>query len=302
MGFINRYDKNKNEIMPYHRVSIKYVKINKKGQELLSSKPEKQHFLFCQAIDKISNMLLNNLKNLMCELNIDKIDDKDIALFVTAIGKTFSKKCYSYENIKTLLNEWNKSTRIAKNSVIEIIKDWFEKQKIGERDYHNFLNESQQIICLFSQLPFFEKDTKKCELHWNKKNNNDTSEIRQNCKRQYTEKNKYLKAHHLQGKSEGFDFHHIIPLCEAETPNAFKQFDCWENLIYIKTNKHSELTRLSKYHYCFKLFFDNSNDIQLISIKDKNIKLNLKYLEDVLYSPNQKEKMRNKNSYLLKNF
>ncbi|MDR2644343.1 MAG: hypothetical protein LBC74_16305 [Planctomycetaceae bacterium] len=89
MGFINRYDKNKNIIEPLQRGNIKYVSITTQGKKIITTTNQQNRlFIFSKGLD----FLLGGYINILLELfryqknDINKISIYEFMFFVSAVN------------------------------------------------------------------------------------------------------------------------------------------------------------------------------------------------------------------------
>ena len=47
----------------------------------------------------------------------------------------------------------------------------------------------------------------------------------------------------IQKKKEGFELHHVVPLCWAKNEIEFSTLDNWQNLVYIDAYSHAKITQ-----------------------------------------------------------
>lgn len=155
MGLIDRYDQNRNKILSNYRSTYKYVKISEDGKRLLDANEKVEQLIYCKSIEKLfPNNFLEILKKIIADFTIDKYN---MAFFITGINQTFLENKYSYKDIKFLLNEWSKIDENSKRKIIKEIKKICTNQ-LAKSSFHNLLNQSEQILHLLSQLPWFKKN------------------------------------------------------------------------------------------------------------------------------------------------
>ena len=99
---------------------------------------------------------------------------------------------------------------------------------------------------------------------------------------------------HKVKRTTGYELHHVIPLSWADSPEQYKLFDKWQNMVYIDALSHAIITQ-------------NRNRNVVMSIKDDGFVLsdynqNSVYLENkksILYDTTKQENMFNYNKQLL---
>jgi hypothetical protein len=111
MGLIKRYNEKGEEIDPYSRTTIKFVQIDKLGIKMINSQTTKdKYFCYLQAIQKLSNGLIETIKDLLVNLYDNDSREKrltldEFLLFITGINQTFSGKFYTSEHILKLIKD-----------------------------------------------------------------------------------------------------------------------------------------------------------------------------------------------------
>ena len=61
-------------------------------------------------------------------------------------------------------------------------------------------------------------------------------------KRSIAEKWQYFKKHGVE-KTSGYELHHVVPLSWSESPEQYKLFDSWQNMVYIDAFSHAKITQ-----------------------------------------------------------
>lgn len=296
MGLIERYDDNNKPVDPYERTSIKYVEISKLGKQFITETNLKnQYFIFLKAIEKLSQGFIDSVKDLLLSHDKLVINDIEMALFATGIGQTFSNQYYSFETICDLYHKWSSLTKNQKQSVIQVVKNWCDERlnlepKNKKRDFHNWINESQQIISLFAQTSFFERDKYNLYLIFGVAKS--MFETITDAKRSLIQKNLYYVKHSIQ-KTGKFRLHHIVPLHTTETIAEYKLLDCWENMIYINSDTHSDIHDHEKMRP-YALSFDN-DDAVFTSTFDSNFSIKARFDVEAKYKRELKGLMLEKN-------
>lgn len=143
----------------------------------------------------------------------------------------------------------------------------FLGNKTQKRDYDNWSNQAQQIIKLLSQMSYFEYDEEKDRLVI-RIGKNGIYENKAKLKRSIIEKLKYFKEHGIV-KSDGFELHHVVPLCWAKSIIEFQILDNWKNLVYIDAFSHAQITHNNNANVILK-FIDNY--VIFIDFENKEVK------------------------------
>lgn len=315
MGLITRFDKDKNEILdPFKRSKcVKYVQISSSGNDFINkSNLKEQTFIYMKAIDNLSNgfiektrqFFLNQVQDLPSNNRAKfKITRNEFGLFVTAIDCEFDGNKYTLENISNLYKIWKNLSKKAKENVIYWINKWCDERKSKDvfkknstqRDWPNFLNEVNQIINIFSQTSFFDRnDQYDMFLKFGTANSMFDNEAE--CFRSLEQTKLYFQKHNVD-KQDGYRLHHVIRLKEAKNPIEWKLIDVWENMIYIYGGIHDEIHDHNKDKLYALKIYDN-NEVDFISIFSDKIKVicAAKYSR---FNSKLKDIMLNKNKELL---
>lgn len=299
MGLINRYGKDEKCLDPYKKKSTKYVALSSEGKKFISQGDMlNRAFIFTKAIDILLGGYVEICLRLLKEpdYKIEKITKYEFMLFVSAVD--------SDTGFKLTLQECAHLIQVYRNSrlnkaVVEILSyelqpDNFEGDKTDKRDWHNWKNKIDQIYHLLSQSPHFDVAGDDLTLSTHKIKTK-AGAIIDVMKRSLAEKDLYFQRHKVN-KTPGFEIHHVVPLSWAESPEQYKLFDKWENMVYIDAYRHAIITQ-------------NRNRNVEMSIEGQDIKLSdyrgnsiiLSYEEkNILYNPGYQEKMLGYNRELRK--
>jgi len=286
-GILERYDKNFKRINS--KRSIFYCKLTDKAIQFIQEKDIlKQHRIFTDFLDNLFEGLLSDFTNLLYNSNY-KNDTISLYEFAFIISDT---ELSNEEKIK-LLDSFRELKRYQKEQLIELIKQYSNltknKNKIDKRDFHNWLNETQQIFSLIKQTSYFQLD----------KNNNlslNTSNIGifspNVIQRSETPKKEYFQLHKIN-KDKNFELHHIVAISKARNKTEVEMLDNVYNLLYIEKNLHKKITKnKNKHNY---LVIDKN--IILCDFKENKIIAPLKFIK---FNLQLKNKVENYNKVLLK--
>jgi len=119
------------------------------------------------------------------------------------------------------------------------------------------------------------------------------SEIATRLNRSLDEKYQYFIRQQVQ-KTLGFELHHVVPLAWSENIYHFKMLDKWENMVYIDAFSHAKITQNKNRNVVLKVV---KNDMTLADYSNNEVYL--KYTENILYKPMNKNIMQNYNDELL---
>lgn len=259
MGFINRYDKNKNLVALYGKQSTKYVCLSDLGRELISNKTIfEQYMLYTRGIDNLFKGLLDDILDII--LILGKFTQEEYTFFVSFVNQELNGTYYGKDTIIELVEDYRSLSKFQKDFVKERVEEYcvpnnFNGNKITKRDFHNWINETQQVFMLLNQTVYFEEHYK---VLYPKVGRNAVFENEKKLKRSLAEKLEYFKYHNVNKKS-GFELHHVVPLCWAKTREEFNILDNYKNLVYIDAYSHSKITQNRNRNV--KLTFDGSDAI-----------------------------------------
>lgn len=249
MGFINRFDSQQNLLLPYTKhKTIKYVALTDFGKRFAAEHNIlNQSYMFSKALDKLLEGYLELTLDLLYDFDNDirRLTKYEYMFFVTAVNTNTSFNITKSECID-LINEYRKLSPAQCRGVIELLKaqlnpNLFNGNKKDKRDWGNWCNKIDQIFSLFNQTAYFEVLNGVLQLKIKKITTSDGN-IKKVIKRSTSAKLEYFKNHNVN-KKIGFELHHILPLSWAESPEQFKLFDNWQNLIYIDAYTHSKITQ-----------------------------------------------------------
>lgn len=303
MGLIERYDKDGISQLPYSnkRYKIKSVSIATDGLSLIRSKNllEKQ-ILFSEYVDRLFGGFATQLIEILSEL--DHLTIEEYTFFISFIGKTVENIEYDIDAVIELVKDYRNLSGIQKDAVEKFVKEYadpdtFNGNKKNKRDFHNWINESQQIFYLLNQTALYEYDKENHKLRFKVKDKSETFFNRDSIKRLKRSnscKKDYFREHNI-GKHKGYELHHIVPLLKAKNADHFFLLDVWENLLYLDAKTHAIITQNGNKQIMMKIL--ENNDIILSDLQDE---LNIKYNDNVFYAQENKNIMLYKNEELLK--
>jgi len=292
-GWLNRFDKDKNLVLPYEKSQISYVNISEEGQKLLSkitSRTDK-YFIFSKGLDIMYSGIIGVMIDLFRNYNIQYIDLQEFTFFVTGISSNGTFKISRDEAAK-LINSWRLLTSMQRKEIDNYLSRTLvpksnAKDKTYQRDYHNWINKTQQTFFLLKQTIYFELVEHIQFSHFNRiyylgsEINTDLEFNRSSSKRlnrSLQQKHDYFSSHTVE-KKRGFELHHIVALAWAESQHDFKMLDDWRNMIYIDGYSHAQITQNRNLNT--KLIHVPPQDFELVDYN--NNKIHIKYLQNGIY-------------------
>lgn len=286
MGLITRYDKNRNVISPYGHISPKYVSLSPDGVKFIRERDLlNRSFIFTKAIDTLLGGYIEIALQLLKEpeYHIGTITKYEFMFFVSAVdsGTSFS---ITLEQCVDLIHTYRRLGKYLQIKVIEILSDKlkpenFDGDKTAQRDWHNWKNKIDQVYHLFAQSPHFDVVGDDLNLSTHKIKTK-AGEVIDVMTRSITEKDAYFNRHKIK-RTPGYELHHVVPLSWAESPEQYKLFDKWENMVYIDAYRHAIITQNRNRNIEMQA---NGNDILLIDHHGNSVDLSFEQ-KNILYNP-----------------
>ncbi|EAK5529334.1 type II restriction endonuclease subunit R [Campylobacter lari] len=312
MGLIKRFKPNGIESNPFSQSRTKFVCITDLGYKLLEKfnttpqNPFEINRIWTDALTNLHNGFENLLYSFMLDLQANEhnsINYNEFAFFVSDIRNVSSEK------ILTMLLEFKRLSLYQREAIINSIKKYANPKennifnnlrKTQIKDYHNWINEAQQLFMLLNDSVLFGiGDFKEKELNIRTGNLGLIQDNEKRLQRSSAQKNQYYIQHNLDKqnlKGLGYELHHIIPLAYARNQNEFSMLDKWENMILIDGHSHAKITQNGSKNIL--LDFNNFD----IIFKDYNIPPNIVeciYNQHVKYNTKLKNLMLSTNKSLL---
>jgi len=299
MGFIVRYNKNKEPTDPFKKEAIKFVSISNQGLKLLCEKSiVDKYFIFSKGIDQLLNGQINTVLSLFKDLyefrKIKHVSCYDYMFFISAIGVPYEFNLTKDQAINLII-EFRALPPTIQKAVIDKLKvnlnpANYSGNKKNLRDFHNWKNKIMQIFYLLEQTIYFDISNEE-KLILASKNIDPDFNIK--LYRSIRSKDLYFMEHKIK-KTAGFELHHIVPISWAESKEHFKILDRWENMLYIDGYSHAKITQNRNRNIILNITADN------IVLKDySDNEIYLVYKNNVLYNLNNKDTLKNYNFELL---
>jgi hypothetical protein len=228
---------------------VKYARLTKDAIHLiLLNKSNKRKAIkeFTDLIDEnLFGNFLSELVEFMWLYGYEKIDIYEYTFILNDFYIT-----NTYKDI--LLRSYRNLTNIQKNKLIDLIKEFakpenFIGDKTQKRDFHNWINESQQIFSLLKFTTYFQviEENGVLQLILNTSNETGIFSINE-MKRNQAIKQEYFELHNVP-KLPDFELHHIIPIKVAINKKDMEKIDNVLNLIYIHKNGHKLIHKNNTY-------------------------------------------------------
>ena len=307
MGLIERYNSNRENQDPYVRSITKYISLTPLALNFIKTKDIfEKRMIYTRAVDTLMSGYGETIAGIMVDLEMNTISAEEMALFTSFVGQTLDGQIMTISEIEKLLKEFNNMSRFQRSRVIDQLQTYcsttmHNENKKDKRDWHNWINESQQIICLLGQTAFFERQNRRMlVLRCSEEGVFGDGRL----KRSSQEKNNYFAEHNVSKKT-GFELHHIVPLCWARSKDQYLVLDNWKNLVYIDAYSHAQISQ-QRNRYVVLNFEDNNvllsdyNDSTIKCVCEENIKYKIElqgemkhYNDEILHSTAMENVKRN---------
>lgn len=297
-GWINRFDKEEQIVGPYDGRGVAFVSLSAEGQRIIeSNKFDNQFYLFSKGVDIFLGGVISKILSLLSDVEapIGYIDLMELTFFVSAVGAASPNVNISITECRDLIVEWRKMSKMQRIGVDahlkkELVRDERVGSKIEQRDYHNWLNASQQGFHLLDQTVYFEarpdpRNPSFTRLYWMQKSSKVLSVTEKEAaaqirlSRSLAEKHEYFKQHRVP-KTKGFELHHIVALAWAESEHHFKLLDSWKNMVYIDGFNHAKITQNRNLNVIIEI---DDSDIALIDYSHNRI--DFFFPKNILWNP-----------------
>ncbi|WP_243555338.1 restriction endonuclease subunit R [Helicobacter cinaedi] len=261
MGLIDRFNAKKKQLNPFDNGTKKYIALTDFGIEFLQSTDIFTHnLLFTRALENLMQGFGEEILHIILELESNYLTLYEVLFFVTFLYQKLDSKTYNRSDIISLIRDYRTLSKFQKQALLEKVKDYcepknFSGDKTQKRDFHNFLNETQQILSLLTQMAYFEYNKNDSKLYI-RTGTYGIYEDNTKLKRSIKEKDLYFEKHNIT-KEKGFELHHIVPLCLAASRAEFQIIDKWENMVYIDAFSHAKITQNNNAN--MRLSFENNN-------------------------------------------
>ena len=237
MGFIEKYDSGGNLLNPFERTRTEKIKISPEGLDLLNAGTLfEKHKIFT---DGVVELLGDALVDLVSA--IDLSDFRKGRFSFEEYTLIFSDDSLDGVEKIFILGSWRLLSRGEQEKALSLIKKYcvpesFDGNKSDKRDYHNWRNETQQLMQLFKATIYFQVYDNQFSLNTGKEFG--IFEV----SRSESVKSEYFKEHEIE-KEEYYELHHIVPLSYVKNKEEYKLIDDCKNLIYLHKDKHKEIKR-----------------------------------------------------------
>lgn len=298
MGLIERFNAKKKALKPFEGGTKKYITLSKFGIELLNSKDIfTQKLLYTRALESLMNGFGEEILQIILELDKSYISIYELLFFGTFVYKNLNSHFYTRTQIIEFIKEFRTLSRFNKEFLINKIKAYcepsnFKGDKTQKRDFHNWINETQQILSLLTQMAYFEWNKKEERLYI-RIGKESLYEDNTKLKRSLAQKRYYFEKHKIK-KAKGFELHHIVPLCWAKSCLEFQVLDDWQNLVYIDAYSHAQITHNQNANVCLSF---NGNDAIFTDFSHNAVYC--KNNQNIKYNTNNQELMLTYNQNLL---
>jgi len=241
LGFLERFDKNMIATGGGRGYGIYYAKLTPLAIKLVNSSLVQQYKIFTDALD---DLFRDEITRLAETLYYSDYKDTPIGIIEFMLILSDDRSQISDDKID-LINSYRALKHWQQKKAIGLIKEYcnpknFKGDKTKKRDFGNWKNESQQIFSLLKNTVYFDITQNSLKLNTGMYGIFTDSQIK---RRSLGAKHEYFQQHGVKKKIAAFELHHIIPFSAAKNKIEFGLIDYWKNLVYLRNDKHSELTR-----------------------------------------------------------
>lgn len=238
LGFINKYDKQFKLLDPFKKTKTRYVELSQNGIEFLGVQTKfLKYRIFTNALDRL-------LGDHLVEL-IEAIDTSEYRRDMFSFEEftlILSDNTISGQEKIDVLTAYRSLSRHNQERVVQLIRAYcnpknFSGNKKSKRDYHNWYNETQQLMVLFKMTVYFQVNDGYFSL-----NTGSEFGIFTDIKRSTSIKEEYFQQHTVDKESD-YHLHHIVPISFIKSKEEYDMIDDCQNLIYLHKDKHREIKR-----------------------------------------------------------
>lgn len=289
LGFIEKFNDKGEKLDPTRRTYTATVKISPVGLNFLKNDNTlfEKHRIFT---DGVEHLFREWLRDLVAAIDLSPY--RRSRFYFDEFTLIFSDDCITGPEKIELINEWRRLSKNKRIKVLRLIKEFCNPQihvgsKTEKRDFHNWRNETQQIMSLLSNTSYFQVYDDYFQLNINKSTGIFEASRSEGPKKQYF-------ARHKIQKIQDYELHHIVPLSYVRNREEYQLLDDYRNLIYLHKDKHREIKRdyiVFRYKN-FKIYFDDivDNSKNVMAKNDVNAK----------YEPSLLPKMKSYNREIIK--
>ena len=155
MGLIERYNEKCVKMLPYENGTKKYVSISDLGLDFINNSHSlfERKLRYTRAIDTLTKGLADKLL-IIAELE-GKISETEFQFFFSFYGEELNGHRYSDIELIEYIREFRLLSKFQREQAVKLVKQYcnpklFRGDKTNKRDFHNWLNETQQIFMLMS--------------------------------------------------------------------------------------------------------------------------------------------------------
>ena len=302
MGLIKRYNARQEELDPFASGIKKYISLTDFAERLMNEQNVfKRNMLYTRALETLLNGYGASLLGIMAELGTDYVTTEEMTLFTSYLDENNGSSTTTADDVVSYIKEFRQLGKSQRKAFVEVIIQYcdpksFPGNKKQQRDWHNWINESQQIAdSLLGQTVYFEYDKENGRLVLRSKGGLFNADPK--LKRSLQVKQSYFENHKIAKKKAGFELHHIVPLCWAVDANEFVTLDQWENLVYIDAYSHAQITQNRNRNV--ELDFNKTNNDTIFKDYSNNNCVVCKYGTNILYDEHKQKEMLSYNQKLL---
>lgn len=238
LGFLEKYNQEGKLLNPFCRTLTKSVKLSSEGIRFLKAETLfDKHKIFTEGVERL---LGDTLIDLVSAIDLSSYYRHE-QFYFEEYTLIFSDDRLSGTEKIEMVKHWRSLGRAQRENTLELIKDYCNPQRFpgdrtDKRDYHNWRNETQQLMSLFKLTVYFQVYDDRFSL-----NIGQSFGIFERTRREEPKK-RYFEKHGIE-KQEDYHLHHIVPLNYVRNREEYRLIDDFRNLIYVHKDKHKEIKR-----------------------------------------------------------
>lgn len=242
MGLLYRFNKKGELIGNGKRSPVFSAQLTNAAISLITSASiVERHKIFTDALDRL---FANELTHIAETLYYSNYKNDPVGIWEFMLILSDDRPQYRNEKIK-LIDSYRELKLWQQRKAIELIKKYcnpknFPGNKTTQRDFGNWKNETQQIFTLLKNTVYF--DITKSSLRLNTGTYGIFSET-QIKRRSLGAKHEYFVKHQIKKKIPTFELDHVVPFSSARNKVEFGLVDNWQNLVYLRNDKHEQKTK-----------------------------------------------------------
>lgn len=242
MNLLDRFDRNEDILPIDKRGHVYYAKLTSRAINLITNNSIAERYkIFTDSLD---DLFADEITNIAETLYYSDYKDDSVGILEFMLILSDDRIGVKGKKID-LISSFRSLKRYQQEKVIDLIKKYckpinFKGNKKQKRDFENWKNESQQIFSLLKNTVYFDITQNSLKLNTGMYGIFTDIQVK---RRSLGAKHEYFQQHGIKKKIPTFELHHVIPFSAARNKIEFGLIDHWRNLVYLRNDKHLELTK-----------------------------------------------------------